>query len=109
MTRKSQYFTALVTVDKTYDRHARTWRLTLHVQSASGLPYAVRELRTQRKNARYVKPGVTYKAYGYYSRMDEGWCSLDWLEDFAGLMAIKKHCMKINREPRESERMSVED
>lgn len=107
MTRKShhftaRYFTALVTVEKTYDRHAHTWWLTLHVQSASGLSYDVRELHTQQRTGKHIKPGVTYKAYGYYHRSDENWCSLDFLIDFAGLLRHRKLVMKYNRELRDS-------
>lgn len=98
MARKSQYFTALVTVDKTYDRHSHVWRLTLHVQSASGLPYDVRTLYTRRRDCKHIKPGEVYKAFGWFQRNDCNECTLDWLAFFPHLLQSFKTALKWRRE-----------
>lgn len=93
MKAQAKRFTAIVTlISKHYDRRARTWRLDLSINSSSGLPYGVKSLHIDRKNARHIKNDVLYKARGLY--WPTGDCMVEWLDDLANLLAIKKYCLR---------------
>lgn len=90
---KAIEFTAIVKlINKQYNRQCHIWELELSVESASGLPYDVKALHCTRKNAKYVIPEKLYKAWGW--RWPTGDCTIDLLEDFNGLMRIRKMCLK---------------
>lgn len=90
---EAKEFTAIVKlISKQYNRRYRTWDLELSVESASGLPYAVKTLHCTRKNAKYVVPDKLYKVWGW--RWQTGECAIEWIEDLNGFLANKKWCLK---------------
>lgn len=90
----SNTFTAIGTVSKSYDRHKRTWVLTVTTESTSGLPQGTKTFKATHKNGKVIKTdGTRYKFYGYYWP-DTEYISIDSFSDFDSLMSIKKNCLK---------------
>jgi hypothetical protein len=91
--REAKEFTAIVKlINKQYNRRARAWDIELSVESASGLPYALKTLHCTRDNAKYIVPDKLYKLWGW--RWSTGECAIEWLENFSSIMQVIKKYLK---------------
>lgn len=97
MSNEVRNFTAIGTVSKAYDRHKRTWILTISTESTSGLPYGTKTFSFARRNGKVIKDGTRYKFWGYYWTDD---CSIaiEYFERLDLLLSSKKTSLKWKHE-----------